>query len=131
MVGTWRAVCGRIFEIKDSISNESKMVYRKDKIINKDELNDGFIIFDGKYYLEFLKRKNKDKFDKRKFKYEVIDGRYLELSAFLSGTTYFIGIDKDGFLILQYVESEEKLHNEGKYKVYTSYIDQIIFDKVE
>jgi hypothetical protein len=132
IIGIWRSVLDRSFQVRDSISYDTKVVYRDDRIINVNELDDAFTIFTEKRYIEYFKKKNKETFNERNFKYQIIDGRYLDFSKDLglSRGIYVIGIDKNGYLILEYASVIERKQY-GKYKTYISYIEQMIFEKAE
>jgi restriction endonuclease S subunit len=134
LAGAWRMITFRSIRFNDSVDIKEKNYYRFADTLLTDRSNDEAIAFfdDNKFQL-FAKEAGKREFKKvASAKYTLENKRYLmlyKLSKAGSGVSQ-VGIDEDGYLILNYprvIEQQKK----GEYISYYAVIDQYIYVKVK
>lgn len=133
LLGTWRSVTHRSIRFVDSASLRANRIYRSDTLLNDMSKDDVFAVFTGKQFKLFAKEEGKQKFKTAiAAQYQVESGRYLMLYKLFKAASGIsqIGIDKDGYLIINYAAViENKRMND--YITYIAVINQFIFERVE
>ena len=133
LLGTWRAVTHRSIRFVDSASLLANHIYRYDTLLNDMSKDDVFAIFTDKHFKLFAKEEGKNKFKNAvSAQYQVENGRYLMLYKLFKSASGIsqIGMDKDGYLIINYaaVIENKRMNN---YITYTAVINQFIFERAE
>ncbi len=131
IIGEWRIVCLRTVEFADSALYADKKIYRNSRLIDERKDDDVYLSVTEKKFLLYHKEKGKKKFKKLNRSYLIESQRYLMLyNAFKSSAAVsFIGLDKEGNLIINAVSVLEK-KIEGKYINYQSTIVQMILKRM-
>lgn len=128
LIGDWRITCNRKILFKDSVVYAEKKIYRDTELIYDEKKEDVFVqISDTKFNLYGTENGN-PKFTKSIHKkYSVKNKRFLMLYG-ATNTVLFIGIDKEGHLIINSCAVEER-KIKGVYISYYSVVTQMIFSK--
>lgn len=132
--GALRMITFRSIRFNDSVDIREKKYYRAADTLLEDRSNDEAIAFfqDNKFHL-YAKEAGKQDFKKVvSSKYILENNRYLmlyKLSKAGSGVSQ-VGIDEDGYLILNYTKVIEQ-QKKGEYISYYAVIDQYIYVKVK
>ena len=128
LIGRWSAINFGQFEIVDSILPDSKVYYRREKILAEQAQDNGFISFTDKRMKTELK--NIKEIPNKNKRYKIVDGKFLtthSLSGYCGAT--IIGMTKDGFLILD-DHTIRTVGKKGKCLIFTTSIRRIILKKI-
>ncbi len=132
--GTWRMLVYRSMRFNDSVDIPTKKYYRlADTLLDNRSHEEAFIIFSGNQFKLFAKEAGKKDFKKMgASKYSVENNRYIMLyKLFKAGSGVSqMGIDKNGYLILNYPKVIEYV-KKGEYISYYAVIEQYILQKVK
>ncbi len=131
IIGNWRSVCNRRVSYTDSVVYSNKKIYRNTKLLHNETEADAFLsITDSKFNL-YGADKPGEKFKRVASKsYEIQSKRFLMLYGIsaASAAVSFIGIDKEGRLIINsYMVEERKV--EGTYITYQAVMVQMIYKR--
>lgn len=131
IIGDWRIVCNRKISYTDSVVYADKKIYRNSDVIFNEKDADVFLeVTDRKFNL-YGTEKRETKFKKAISKnYSIESKRFLMLhGASKAGATIsFIGIDKEGRLILNtYWVQERKV--KSVYITYQAVMTQLVFKR--
>ncbi len=132
IVGEWRIVNWRTILFEDSISNKDDKIYRTTKEIKNDKEDDFYLLMTGKRMKFYCKTKDSQRFRHIFSKnYCIVSKRYLMVYGLskAGAAINFIGIDKDGRLILDTFYQEERTVK-NKYIVFHATMMQYIFEKL-
>ena len=131
--GTWRMITHRSIRFIDSFSVAAQKFYRNNTILVDNSKSEAFAFFQEGRYKIYAKEDGDKKFkNKLSSKYSIENKRYLMLYKLVKGggSVSQIGIDENGFLIMNYPSVIE--HTKQKeYITYYSVIEQLIFEKVK
>ena len=132
IIGEWRIVCNRKITYEDSASIAEKKIYRDHEIVHDEKQDDLYLaITDSRFNLH-LKKKGESTFKRITGRnYDIQSQRYLMLYRLFkaAAAVSFIGLDKDGRLILNsYYVQERKV--KGTYIVYQATMTQLIFRRM-
>jgi len=132
LLGTWRMMTYRSIRFNDSVDIKGRKYYRIADTLLDDKSNDEvFAVFADNQFQLFVKEPGKEKFKKiGSSKYSIENNRYLMLyKLFKAGSGVSqIGIDENGYLILNYPRVIENVKKD-EYISYYSIIEQYIFEK--
>lgn len=132
LIGEWRAIVNRTITYQDSaLMNEEKII-RSAKLVNENKTDDVLLLIDNQKCKLFNKTQGKKSYSRALNKnYSVENKRYLLLYGLnkAGAAVAFIGMDKDGRLILNnYYVEERKV--KGKYTTYQATMHQLVFKRV-
>ena len=133
LIGEWRSVCHRIVTFEDSVSQKDKKIHRNSKLINNYKDDDVIILISDKKFKLFEKGKANDSYKLVMARnYYLENKRYLMLyrSSIYSAAISFVGIDKDGRLIINSFYVQERI-KKMKYNVYQATMTQLIFERIK
>lgn len=131
--GTWRSVTHRSIRFVDSACQPAKKIYRTDTLLEDMSKDDVFAVFADNHFKLFAKEDGKEKFKNIiSSKYQLENGRYLMLYKLFKASSGIsqIGIDKDGYLIINYAAVIEN-KQQNSYITYIAVINQFIFERVK
>jgi hypothetical protein len=132
LFGTWRMLKYRSIRFNDSVNIKDKKYYRiTDTLLNDKSDDEAFAVFTDNQFQLFVRELGKDKFKKiGSTKYSIENNRYLMLyKLFKAGSGVSqIGIDENGYLILNYPKVIENVKKD-EYISYYAIIEQYIFEK--
>lgn len=132
LIGDWRAISNRRTIFIDSAVYSDKKIYRNQKTIFDEKEADVFLVITDSKVSMYGTENNRDKYKKLPSKnYSLQSGRFLlgYGLAKAGGGISFIGIDKEGRLILNWQTVEER-KVKGTYITYQATVTQLIFKKV-
>jgi hypothetical protein len=127
LIGKWNVINFGKFEITDSVLSDSKLYYRKSKIISERKENNGYITFTEKR-LQTSLIDNKEIPNKRK-RYRIVNRKYLTTKSITGycGAT-IIGMTQEGYLIID-DHTFRTLAKWGKYMTVKTTIRRMILKK--
>jgi len=133
-VGTWRMLAFRSIFFNDSVNIPTKTYYRlPDKLLDDKSNDEVFAVLTDNNFKLFAREIGKDDFKRvMSSKYKIENRRYILLYKFSkagAGVSQ-IGIDENGYLILNYPKVIENVMK-GEYYSYYAIIDQYIFERVK
>ncbi len=133
IIGTWRMIAFRSIKFNDSVTLSDKKFYRLPSEILEDKSNDeAYIIITNNKINILAKEIGKSDFVKMgSSKYNMNNPRYIMMYKLLKGSAGVsqIGIDENGYLILNYPKVIERIEK-GKYISYYTFIEQYILEKM-
>ena len=132
VIGTWRIVCNRTITYEDSAVYADKKIYRTSKVVHDLKEDDIILSMTANKFNLYAKQKDKSKFKKFVIKnYHIESKRYLMLYGLskAGAAISFIGLDKEGRLIINIYNVEERKVN-GVYIVYQATMSQMVFKKM-
>lgn len=132
LIGNWRITCNRKISFEDSAVYADKKVYRTSKLVKDLNEDDVFLSMTANQFKLYAKEKGKSDFKKIAIRnYHIDSKRYVMLYGLSksSASISFIGIDKEGRLIINSHNVEERKRL-GIYIVYHATVTQLIFKKM-
>jgi hypothetical protein len=133
IIGEWRIVCNRKIAYTDSAVYANKKIYRNSKIIYDEKDADIFLVLTDNKLKLYGTEKGENTFKRVGVKhYSIENKRFLLLYGLFkaAAAVSFIGIDKDGHLIINsYWVEERKV--KGIYITYVAVMTQMIFKRVD
>ncbi|MFM2226548.1 MAG: hypothetical protein RJA07_2750 [Bacteroidota bacterium] len=131
VIGEWRSVCNRRILYSDSVVYADKKIYRNSKLVHNETDADAFLsITDTKFNL-YGADKAGAKFKRIvSKKYELQSKRFLMLYNLskASAAISFVGIDKEGHLIINSYSVQER-KRKGIYITYEAVMIQMIYKR--
>jgi len=132
LIGNWRAISNRRTIFIDSAVYADKKIYRNQETVYDEKEADVLLVLTDRKLSMYGTEKGERKYKKLPSRsYSLQNGRFLLGYKFgkAGGGVSFIGIDKEGRLILnwQSVEERKKI---GSYITYQATVTQMIFKKV-
>ncbi|MES2727421.1 MAG: hypothetical protein V4643_09995 [Bacteroidota bacterium] len=133
LLGEWRAITNRTVTYYDSALIKEEKIIRSAQLVNENKTDDVLLLIDAQKCKLFNKAQRKTDYIRVFSKnYAVENKRYLLLYGLSKdgAAVAFIGIDKDGQLILNnYYVEERKV--KGQYMIYEATMHQLVFKRVE
>lgn len=132
LIGNWRAISNRRTIFIDSAVYSDKNIYRNRKIVYDEKDADVFLVLTDRKVSMYGTEKGENKYKKLPSRsYSLQNGRFLlgYKLAKAGGGVSFIGIDKEGRLILNWQTVEER-KVKGSFITYQATVTQLIFRKV-
>jgi len=132
LIGDWRVISNRRTMFIDSAVYSDNKIYRSQKIIYDEKEADVFLVLTDSKISMYGTEKDSKKYKKLPSKnYMLQNGRFLlgYGLAKAGGGVSFIGLDKEGRLILNWQIVEER-KIKGIYITYEAIVTQLIFRKV-
>jgi hypothetical protein len=132
LIGDWRAVSNRRTIFIDSAVYSGEKIYRSQKTIYDEKEADVFLVLTDRKVSMYGTEKGGNKYKKLPSKnYLLQSGRYLlgYGLAKAGGGVSFIGLDKEGQLILNWQTVEER-KVEGTYISYQATVTQLVFRRM-
>lgn len=132
VVGNWRIACNRIITYQDSAVYADKKFYRTSKLIKENKDADAVLSLTSEKFTLYTKEPGDDSFKKVANKnYRIENKRYLMLYGLskAGAAVSFIGIDKNGYLIINNFHVEER-KVKGIYLVYQATMTQLVLKKM-
>lgn len=128
LLGEWIIADFGTFEVTDSILPDSKIYFRKEKILNEQNQDLGSILFSKKRIR--TKLKNIKEIPNKNKRYKILEGKYLRMKKLMGycGVT-IIGITKEGYLIID-DHTFRTLARKGGYLLVNTTIRRIILKKI-
>ncbi len=131
VIGNWRSVCNRRVSYTDSVVYAEEKIYRNSKLIHNEKDADVFLSITDKKFNLYGADKTGASFKRITSKnYEIQSKRFLMLygASRASAAISFVGIDKDGRLIINsYLVQERKV--KGIYITYEAVMMQLIYER--
>ncbi len=134
VMGLWRMISYRSLRFNDSADMATRTIYRAaDTVLNDKSNDEAFASFEKNQFQLYAREAGKTSF-KRKIasKFKIESNRYLMLYKLFKSSSGVsqIGIDKNGYLILNYPSVIEYTKN-GSFISYYAIIEQFIFERVK
>jgi hypothetical protein len=134
IAGTWRMITFRSVRYNDSVYIPTKAYYRLADTLLDDRSNDeAFAVLTDDNFKLYVREEGKKEFKRMmSSKYKVENRRFLMLYKFAKSSAGVsqIGIDENGYLILNYPKVIENT-KKGEYFSYYAVIEQYIFEKIK
>ena len=131
-IGTWRMLKFRSLRFNDSVYIPTKTYYRLPDVLLEDKSNDeAFVVISDSHFKLYVKEMGKPNFKKMlSAKYKIENSRYILMYklAKAGGGVSQIGVDENGYLILNYPKVIENV-KKGEYYSYYAIIEQYIFER--
>ena len=132
IIGEWRITSNRRITYEDSVSYAENKIYRNSITDYDDKEDDIYLSLTADKFKLYAKKKGQQKFKTVANKnYDIESKRYLMIygATKASAAISFIGLDKDGRLIINsYYVQERKI--KGTYMVYQATMTQLIFKRM-
>lgn len=132
VIGNWRIACNRVIAYEDSVVYAEKKFYRSSNLVTDNREDDIFLSLTPDKFKLYAKEKGDVGFKKVALKnYHIESKRYLMLYGLSKANSAisFIGIDKEGRLIINSFYVQERLIKDV-YIVYQATMSQMIFNKM-
>ena len=132
--GVWRMLVFRSIRFNDSVYIPTKTYHRlADTLLDDKSTDEAFVILTDDNFKLYVKEVGKKEFRKMmSSKYKIENSRFIMLYKFLksgAGVSQ-VGIDENGYLILNYPKVIENV-KKGEYFSYYTIIEQYIFEKIK
>jgi hypothetical protein len=131
LIGKWEMLAARIIEFKDSLDLDHNAYYRKaSQLVDERKEDIAYATFSKKKFNLYLLNKNTNKYSKVEgAKYSIENNRTIFLYKIFkaSGGISQVGIDENGYLIMNYAKVVTETNSKDKSHSYRTIITQRIF----